>query len=397
MVRIVQKYGGTSVASIDHIKSIAERIKFASQQGNELIVVVSARAGVTNELLRKAYSISTFPVSSELDALLYTGELETIALLSLTLNNLGINAVSRNAYQAGIITCSSFGNAKIKNIIGGDIEECLSQSKVVIVAGFQGIDEHLRPTTLGRGGSDLTAIAFAKRFDADRCEIYTDVDGVFTADPRIVKKPFFISEISHDALLRLTFFDNKVMQDRSVALAKKLGINFKISSSFNKSDSKGTVVTSDQQCNETCVIGLTYKKGLSLFCGVSQDDIFNDILQFFREKRIDLSFIKHGKLPTNDRFIDEVCIESNVFDRIEKYFLSIYSNAYKDVNCIHNLDRVDIVGVNLEYSSWLTESLKCTYRNLVFRSEYGKNGLSFLVKSENFNDFFNQLHNIIFQ
>ncbi len=396
MARIVQKYGGTSVADNEHTKFIAEHIKHCYLCGDELIVIVSARAGRTNELLEKAYSISKNPNRAELDALLHVGELENIALLAITLNELGIPAVSRNAYQSGIFTCSSFGNARIKNIAGGDVEECLANKKVVIIAGFQGIDEYLQPTTLGRGGSDLTAIALAHRFQADKCEIFTDVDGVFSADPHVVKAPYLINNISHESLLRLSFFDNKVMQDRSIALAKKFGVNFRIASSQHFDDVNGTSVNSDWNCDESCVIGLTYKKNLSMFRGISTQDIFNNILQFFADKKIDLSFIKHSTCPLYISFLDEISIDTENFQRINEQFLINYSKFYKFFDFVHQLDRIDIVGTNLEYSQWLRNALSVVFEDKIFRAEYGKNGLSFLIKGENFETIMNKLHDIVF-
>ncbi|MDE6432525.1 MAG: hypothetical protein K2L13_03985 [Opitutales bacterium] len=397
MVRIVQKYGGTSVADTEHIKSVAEHIKSCREHGDELIVVLSARAGVTNMLVEKAHSVSSLPDREALDALLYTGELETIAMLALILNEMGVPAVPRNAYQIGISTCSSFGNARIEDIIGGDIEQCLAEKKVVIVAGFQGIDQKLRPTTLGRGGSDLTAIALAHRFGADKCEIFTDVDGVFSADPRIISAPYLISDISHDALLRLTFFDNKVMQDRSVALAKKLRVNFEISSSLHYGTLDGTSVKLDWKCNEGCVIGLTYKQNLVLFCGLATNDIFCDLLEFFADKKIDLSFIKHSFCPKRTEFLDELCFDFSQFWRIREEFLSKFAEKYQSYELIENLSRIDVVGTGLEYSEWLSQALTAVYDNMIFRSEYGKNGLSFLMKSENFGDIMNKLHDIVFK
>lgn len=395
MPRVVQKYGGTSVADIECVRSVAERIGRCHKSGDELIVVVSARAGVTNKLLEEAYSLSVSPNREALDALLYSGELETIALLAIMLNNLGIQAVSRNAYQAGILTCSSFGSARIQEIIGGDIEECLNENKVVIVAGFQGIDDQLRPTTLGRGGSDLTAIALAHRFHADKCEIFTDVEGVFSADPRIIRAPYLIPDISHESLLRLTLSDNRVMQDRSVALAKKLGINFRISSSRCRQDDGGTSVQLNWKCDESCVIGLTYKKNLVLFSGISTSDIFCEVLSFFSDQKVNLSFIKHSICPDGKTFLDEICFERTPFWSIKEQFLKTF--VYEAYDLVENLDRIDIVGTTLEYSKWLKQSFDVAYDNKIFRAEYGNNGLSFLMKSENFDDVMNKMHDIVFK
>jgi aspartate kinase len=182
MARIVQKYGGTSVGDVERIKRVAERIKAARAEGNDLVIVVSARAGVTNELLARAKALVAEPAERELDQLLSIGEQETIALTAMALQGIGVPAVSYTGAQAGIFTDKSHTKAKIKTINAKPIEKDLKAGKVVIVAGFQGINEEGQITTLGRGGSDLTAIALAAALKADKCEIYTDVDGVYTGN-----------------------------------------------------------------------------------------------------------------------------------------------------------------------------------------------------------------------
>jgi aspartate kinase len=240
MPRIVQKFGGTSVGDVERIKKVAERIKLTRDDGNEVVVVVSARSGVTNELIARAKAIAEFPNDRELDMLISTGEQETIALTAIALHSLGVGAVSYTGAQAGIFTDKAHTKAKIKTIDAAPIERDLKQSKVVIVAGFQGIDEDKQITTLGRGGSDLTAIALAAALHADKCEIYTDVDGVYTADPRVVKTARKLHEISYDEMLELASSGSKVMQSRSVEFAKKYGVVFEVRSSFNHNP--GTVV-----------------------------------------------------------------------------------------------------------------------------------------------------------
>ena len=240
MPRIVQKFGGTSVGDVERIKKVAERIKLTRDDGNEVVVVVSARSGVTNELIARAKAIAEFPNDRELDMLISTGEQETIALTAIALHSLGVGAVSYTGAQAGIFTDKAHTKAKIKTIDAAPIERDLKQSKVVIVAGFQGIDEDKQITTLGRGGSDLTAIALAAALRADKCEIYTDVDGVYTADPRVVKTARKLHEISYDEMLELASSGSKVMQSRSVEFAKKYGVVFEVRSSFNHNP--GTVV-----------------------------------------------------------------------------------------------------------------------------------------------------------
>ena len=187
MARIVQKYGGTSVGDVERIKKVAERIKFTRDEGNEVVVVVSARAGVTNELIARAKAVTPHPSEREMDMLLAIGEQETIALVAMALHGLGVPAVSYTGGQAGIFTDKVHTRAKIKTINPVSLEKDLKAGKVIIVAGFQGVNEEGQITTLGRGGSDLTAIALAAPLKADKCEIYTDVDGVYTADPRVVK------------------------------------------------------------------------------------------------------------------------------------------------------------------------------------------------------------------
>jgi aspartate kinase len=196
MARIVQKYGGTSVGDVERIKNVANRIKAIRDEGNELVVVVSARSGVTNELIARAKAIHPNPPEREMDQLLSIGEQETIALTAMALEAIGVGAVSYTGAQAGIFTDKVHTKAKIKTIDARPIEADLSAGKVIIVAGFQGINEEGHITTLGRGGSDLTAIALAAAVKADKCEIYTDVDGVYTADPRVVKDARKLQEIS---------------------------------------------------------------------------------------------------------------------------------------------------------------------------------------------------------
>ncbi len=240
MALIVQKYGGTSVGDVDRIKNVARRIQAKRAEGHALVVVVSARSGVTNELIARAKAITDRPDTRELDMLLAIGEQETIALTAMALHALDVPAVSYTGAQAGIFTDRVFTKAKIKKINPKPILKDLKEGKVVIVAGFQGINEEGQITTLGRGGSDLTAIALAAACKADKCEIYTDVDGVYTADPRVVKNARKIEEISYDEMLELASLGSKVMQSRSVEFAKKYGVVFEVRSSFNHNP--GTIV-----------------------------------------------------------------------------------------------------------------------------------------------------------
>jgi aspartate kinase len=252
MARIVQKYGGTSVGDIERIKRVADRIKATRDEGNELVVVVSARSGVTNELIARAKAIHEHPSERELDMLLATGEQETIALTAIALHAIKVDAVSYTGGQAGIFTDAAYTMAKIKTINAAPIEHDLQAGKVVIVAGFQGINDEGQITTLGRGGSDLTAIALAAAVKADKCEIYTDVDGVYTADPRVVKDARKLDEISYDEMLELASSGSKVMQSRSVEFAKKYNVVFEVRSSFNHNP--GTIVKEEVAYMEQVVV-----------------------------------------------------------------------------------------------------------------------------------------------
>jgi len=252
MSRIVQKYGGTSVGDVERIKKVAERIKASRDEGNEIVVIVSARAGVTNELIARAKSLCENPSDRELDQLLSIGEQETTALTAMALQGLGVDAVSYTGAQAGIFTDKSHTKAKIKTINPKPVEKDLKAGRVVIVAGFQGINEEGQITTLGRGGSDLTAIALAAALNADKCEIYTDVDGVYTADPRVVKNAQKLMEISYDEMLELASSGSKVMQSRSVEFAKKYNVIFEVRSSFNHNP--GTTVKEEVTYMEQVVV-----------------------------------------------------------------------------------------------------------------------------------------------
>lgn len=252
MALIVQKYGGTSVGDIDRIKNVAQRVKKSHEEGHSLVVVVSARSGVTNELIAKAKAITDRPDTREMDMLLAIGEQETIALTAMALHAIGIPAVSYTGAQAGIFTDEFFTKAKIKQILPKPIQQDLKDGKVVIVAGFQGKNDAGQITTLGRGGSDLTAIALAAALKADVCQIFTDVDGVYTADPRIAKDARKLAEISYDEMLELASLGSKVMQSRSVEFAKKYGVVFEVRSSFNHNP--GTIVKEEVAYMEKVVV-----------------------------------------------------------------------------------------------------------------------------------------------
>ncbi len=237
---IVQKYGGSSVADNEKLMNVAYRIKKSKDTGNDVVVVVSAQGKTTDLLIEKARSISNYVSDREMDVLLSTGEMQSMTLLVMTLNKIGVPAVSLTGEQAGIFTDNGHLNARIDKIRPYRIFDELAKGNVVIVAGFQGVDEFGDITTLGRGGSDTTAVALAHALKADRCEIYSDVDGIYTADPRVVKNAVKLNSIQYDTMLELASLGAKVLNNRAVELAKKY--NVKLTSSGSFSDEEGTKI-----------------------------------------------------------------------------------------------------------------------------------------------------------
>lgn len=252
MALIVQKYGGTSVGSLDRIRNVASRIKKLRDEGNDVVAVVSAMGGVTDKLIGMATELNTAPPERELDVLLSSGEQQSIALVSMALQSMGIDAVSATGRQAGIQTTGSHTRGRIDAIDPTMMQNWLKEGKVIIVAGFQGITHDGLIHTLGRGGSDLTAIAVAAALKADLCQILTDVDGVYTCDPRVVKDARKLPEISYDEMLEMASSGSKVMQSRSVEFAKKYGVVFEVCSSLN--NNPGTLVTEEHPTMEAVVI-----------------------------------------------------------------------------------------------------------------------------------------------
>src|SRR6201996_4453505 len=259
MSLIVQQYGGTSVGNPERILNVARRVIASQEAGHDVVVVVSAMSGVTDGLIKLAKQVSGNPTEREMDVLLATGEQTTIALTAMAINGLGKKAVSLTGAQAGITTDGYHTKAKIANITPRQIHNHLDEGEIVIVAGFQGETSDGRITTLGRGGSDLTAIAIASAIKADLCQIFTDVDGVYTCDPRIVPTARKIPEIAYDEMLELAASGAKVMQSRSVEFAKKFGVIFEVRSSFNQNP--GTIVKEETMNMEQVVVrGISVEK-----------------------------------------------------------------------------------------------------------------------------------------
>ena len=306
MSLIVQKYGGTSVANAERLVNVANRVVDAYRAGHSVVVVVSAQGDTTDDLIDKAYEINTNPSKREMDMLLATGEQISMALLAMAIEKMGYHVTSLTGYQAGINTNSNYGNARIKNIDTERLFKELDEKNIVIVAGFQGWNKYEDITTLGRGGSDTTAVALAAALKADICEIYTDVDGVFTADPRIVKNASKLEDISYDEMLELASLGANVLHNRSVELAKKYNVNMVVRSSLNKSH--GTVikevgnvermlvrgVARDNDIARIAIIGIEDKPGMAfkLFSLLSRERISIDVIlqSIGRDDTKDISF-----------------------------------------------------------------------------------------------------------
>lgn len=259
MALIVQKYGGTSVGSIERIKNVAARVKRTRDAGHQVVVVVSAMAGETNRLVKLAYEIDPDPISREYDMLLASGEQVSTALVALALNKMGVPARSLLAHQIDFRTDATYSRARIESIGKDHLAACIARGETPVVAGFQGIDAEGNITTLGRGGSDTTGVALAAALSADVCEIYTDVDGIYTTDPNIVRAARKIPKISYEEMLELASLGAKVLQTRSVEFGMKYRVPIHVRSSFD--DSEGSwVVPEDETMEQVVVRAVTYDK-----------------------------------------------------------------------------------------------------------------------------------------
>jgi aspartate kinase len=259
MALYVYKFGGTSVGNVERIKAVAEKVKKAHDLGDQIVVVVSAMSGETNRLVDLAKDMQKHPNGREMDVLLSTGEQVTVSLLSMALHELGCDACSYTGSQVKILTDSSHTKARIRKIDDERIRKHLNEGKVVVVAGFQGVDEHGNITTLGRGGSDTTAVALAAALKADECHIYTDVDGVYTTDPRVEPKARRLDKITFEEMLEMASLGSKVLQIRSVEFAGKYNVALRVLSSFK--EGKGTLITYEEsQVESALVSGIAFNR-----------------------------------------------------------------------------------------------------------------------------------------
>ncbi|MGM9616689.1 aspartate kinase [Butyricicoccus sp.] len=322
MALIVQKFGGTSVANTERIFNVADIVTKTAAAGNQVVVVVSAQGDTTDDFIEKAGEITSNPPAREMDVLLSAGEQISMALLAMAINKLGYHATSLTGWQAGIETDLSYGSARIRKVEPRRIRSLLDKNRIVIVAGFQGINSHDSITTLGRGGSDTTAVAIAAALGADLCQIYTDVDGVYTADPRIVPGAKKLDEITYDEMLELATLGAQVLHNRSVEMAKKYNIDLEVVSSLTRNPgTKVKEVTSvekmiisgvacDKDTARVSVMGIPDEPGKAfrLFSLLSKNNINIDIIiqSIGRENTKDISFtVTRGQLAETMKLLEE--------------------------------------------------------------------------------------------
>ena len=351
MALIVQKYGGTSVGNPERIKNVAARVAKHRAKGDQIVVVVSAMSGVTDNLIKLAKELMPLPSEREMDVLLSTGEQTTIALTAMALHAINVPAVSLTGAQAGIVTDGVHTKAKIANITPKEVHRMLDGGQVVIVAGFQGQTAEGHITTLGRGGSDLTAIALASALKADLCQIYTDVDGVYTADPRIVPGAKKLEEISYDEMLELAGLGAKVMQSRSVEFAKKFGVLFEVRSSLN--DNPGTLVKEETANMESVVIrGVALDKNqakITLAHVPDKPGVAGRIFKSIGDANINVDMIvqtaSHGTSGATD-----ISFTTDKADLLKtrKVLESIQAEVgFKETVSSENIGKLSIVGVGM--------------------------------------------------
>ena len=267
---IVKKFGGTSVANKERIYNVARRCIRDYEKGNDVVVVLSAMGKYTDELIEKARDINPNPPKREMDMLLTIGEQMSVSLMAMAMAEMGVRAISLNAFQVGMHTTSAHGNARLKKIDTERIRRELDDRKIVIITGFQGVNKYDDYTTLGRGGSDTTAVALAAALHADRCEIFTDVEGVFTADPRVVKNARKIEEITYDEMLELATSGARVLHNRSVEMAKKYGVELVVRSSMNTEE--GTVVKEVVKVEKMLITGVAADKNTARVSVIGVED-----------------------------------------------------------------------------------------------------------------------------
>lgn len=343
---IVKKFGGTSVANKERMYNVANRCIEDYKKGNDVVVVLSAMGKYTDELIDMAKDMNPNPPKREMDMLYTIGEQMSVALMGMVMNNLGVPAISLNAFQVAMHTTSVYGNARLKRIDSERIRHELDQRKIVIVTGFQGINKYDDYTTLGRGGSDTTAVALAAALNADACEIYTDVDGVYTADPRKVAKARKLEQITYDEMLELATLGAGVLHNRSVELAKKQGVQLVVRSSLNTSE--GTVVKEDTKMEKMLVSGVAADKDAARVALIGLKDepgvafrLFNHLAR--HNINVDMILQSVGRDSTKDiSFTVAVENADEAVEIIERHF-----HEYEKIDVEKNVAKVSIVGAGM--------------------------------------------------
>lgn len=362
MALIVQKFGGTSVGDLDKIRNVAERISKTYDQGNDMVVVLSAMSGETDKLLGMAGKITGFPDKREIDVLITTGEQVSISLMVITLQSMGYKACSILGHQAGILTDSSFTRARILDIKATRIKELLAERTIVIVAGFQGADKKGDITTLGRGGSDTSAVAVAAALKADKCEIFTDVDGIYTADPNICSKASKLDRISYDEMLEMASLGAKVLQIRSVEFAKKYNVPVHVRSSFNEEE--GTmVVYEDANMEKVVVSGVTHNKNearITLSKVPDRPGIAKQILEPIANARIGVDMIIQNTRAGNMTDLTFTVPKSDFEAALEIERKVAEKIGAEEVIGDSNIAKVSVVGVGMRSHSGVASKMFST-------------------------------------
>jgi len=345
---IVKKFGGTSVADKERIFNVARRIAEDYKKGNELVVVLSAMGKQTDILIQMAKDINPNPSKRELDMLLTTGEQVSVALMAMALDVLGVPAISLNAFQVAMHTTSVYGNARLKRIDTDRIRNELQNRRVVLVTGFQGINKYDDYTTLGRGGSDTTAVALAAALHADMCEIYTDVDGVYSADPRIVKNAIKLNEITYDEMLELASLGAVVLHNRSVEMAKKYGVQLVVRSSMNENE--GTIVKEAVSMEKMLVSGVAADKNTARIAVIGLEDqpgvafkLFNHLAR--HNINIDIILQSVGRDGTKD--ISFTVKEDDLDEAVATIERHRESIKYQKLDIEKGVAKVSIVGAGM--------------------------------------------------
>lgn len=348
---IVQKYGGTSVGTLERIEAVAQRVIKTKNEGHDVAVIVSAMSGVTNQLIEQAEFFTKTPVGREMDVLLSSGERVTSALLAIALNAKGYPAIAFSGRGAGIVTDNFHTKARIVSIDPKSMQEALKQGKIVVVAGFQGISTAGEVTTLGRGGSDLSAVAVAGALNADLCEIYTDVDGVYTTDPRIEPKAKKLDRISYDEMLELASLGAKVLQNRSVELAKKLNVNLVTRSSFN--DHEGTLITGEEKMEDAVISGIALDKNQARITIRNVEDrpgVAAEIFSALASKEINVDMIVQN-IGRNGETNLGFTVPQNELETAYRVMKEVNPNPNSIIESDADIVKVSLVGVGMKSHS----------------------------------------------